>query len=112
MKKAAIQFPDFMKLDIRVGEILSASVVEGSRNLLEFEVDLGEEYGKVIILTGLSHYYKPDKFIGNKYAFLANLEPKKMLNKYSYGMMLVVDDEKKPVPLKINKKLRNGLVIR
>ena len=112
MKKPIIAFPEFDKLDIRVGEVKESSMVEGSKNLIKLQVDLGEDYGVVTILSGLAKWYSPEQIQGNKYAFLANLEPKQMVGLSSNGMVLVVDDETKPILLQVDNTLKNGLIIR
>ena len=38
MKKDIITFPDFDKLDLRIGEVKEASLVEGSKNLIWFGI--------------------------------------------------------------------------
>lgn len=119
MKKDIISFPDFAKLDFRVGEVLEASLLEGSKKLIILKVDLGEDYGTVEILSGLAPIYIPSDLQGNKYIVLANLEPKQMMGRNSNGMILVADlpagrqvtsDKLELIPL--DKKLKNGTVIR
>lgn len=112
MKKPIVSFLDFQRLDLRVGEVKEANFVEGSRNLIAMKVDLGEDYGVMEILAGAGEYYKAEELVGKKYIFVANLEPKKMLGKYSNGMLLAADDEGKPILIEIDKNLKNGLVIR
>src|SRR5574340_593357 len=103
MKKSTLSFLDFQKLDIRVGEIKEAAPLEGSRNILQLKVDLGEDYGVVEILAGIAGYYQPEQLIGNKYAVLANLEPKKILDHYSNGMMLAADEGEKCILVSLDK---------
>ena len=112
MKKDIITFSDFNKLDLRVGEVKEAMKVEGSKNLITMSVDLGEDYGTVEILSGLAKFYTPEDLTGNKYIFLANLEPKKLMGKNSNGMVLVADDPEKFELIPLDKKLKNGTVIR
>lgn len=112
MKKAVIQYSDFQKLDIRAGEIKEASRLEGSRNLLQLKVDLGEDYGIVEILSGIANEYKPENLVGKKFPFLANLEPKKMLGKYSNGMIFAVDVKDKAILFPLKKKVPVGSVVR
>lgn len=112
MKKDVIAFPDFAKLDFRVGEVKEASFLEGSKKLIVMKIDLGEDYGIVEILSGLAEFYTPTDLIGNKYIVLANLEPKKLMRKDSNGMILVADDPEKFALIPIDKKLKNGTVIR
>ena len=54
MKKRHDCFTDFNKLDLRVGEVKEASLLEGSKKLILLKVDLGEDYGIVEILSGLA----------------------------------------------------------
>ncbi len=112
MKKDIIAFSDFEKLDLRVGEIMEATLLEGSKNLIIMKVDLGDDYGMVEILSGLAKFYQPEDLIGNKYIFLANLEPKKLMGKDSNGMILVADDPEKFELIPLDKNLKNGIVIR
>ena len=93
MKKDLIQYPDFVKLDIRVGEVKNAALVEGSSKLIELTVDLGSEYGTVTIFTGMQKWYTPEHFAGKKFLFVANLEPKKMMGRESQGMIDVIGDD-------------------
>jgi methionyl-tRNA synthetase len=45
-----------------------------------------------IIFTGVREFgYSPEDFLGNKYLFVVNLEPKRMMNEESQGMILAVD---------------------
>jgi len=112
VKKAIINFVDFEKLDLRVGEVKEASMIEGSKNIIKMMVDLGEDYGTVEILSGLAKYYTPEDLIGNKYIFLANLESKKIMGKDSNGMIMVADDPEKFALFPLDKNLKNGTVIR
>lgn len=111
MKKQLISFSDFQKLDLRVGEVKKAEIVEGSKNLIAMQVDLGEEYGVVEIMAGIGSFYQPEDVTGKKFAFVANLEPKKMMSRLSNGMTLMADIEGKPIIVPLNDDLPNGAVI-
>jgi len=112
MKKDIITFPDFNKLDLRVGEVKKASFLEGSKKLIIMQIDLGEDYGTVKILSGLAEFYTPEDLIGNKYIVLVNLKSKKIMGKDSNGMILVADDPEKFALIPLDKNLKNGTVIR
>lgn len=112
MKKDLVNFFDFIKLDLRVGEIKEAILAEGSDKIIQMKVDFGEDYGVVEILSGIAKYYKPEELIGNKYPFVANLEPKKIMGKNSNGMILVADAPERFFLIPLDKKLKNGTVIR
>lgn len=112
MKKQIINFSEFDKIDIRVGEIIEASILENSKNMIEMKVDLGDDYGIVTILSGIAKYYQPKDLKGNKYPFIANLESKKIMGKDSQGMLLVADAPERFYLIPLDKSLKNGTVIR
>lgn len=84
--KDEITIEDFMKVELRVGEILSATRVPKSDKLLIFKVDLGEAEPRQV-LAGLAEYYEPEKLIGRKVVVVANLKPRKLRGLESQGMV-------------------------
>lgn len=110
--KAAIQYPDFEKLDIRAGTIVEATAPEWSKKLLRFVVDFGEELGKRTIFSGIRQWYQPEEFIGKQFMFLVNLEPKKMGEEESQGMMLMADAEERPTVQPLQHAVANGTQVR
>lgn len=111
MKKPNCTYADFQKLDLRIGEIKDAARVEGSKNLLALQVDFGQDYGTVEILSGIANFYTPEKLIGNKYLFVANLEPRKLMGRLSNGMVLATDTPDKYSLVKLPKKTKNGTAL-
>ncbi len=111
MKKTNATFQDFMKLDIRVGEVKEAKKIEKSNKLLELLVDLGEDYGVVTILTGMAKFHPLESFIGKKFLFIANLEPRPMAGSVSNGMIMSIDDSGAPVLFEIKNEIKNGLTV-
>lgn len=109
--KPTIEYPDFDKLDIRVGKIIAATEPEWSRKLLEYTVDFGEKIGERKILSGVKEWYKPEDFVGKKYLFLVNLAEKKMGEGVSQGMMLMADDGR-PVALPVLADVSPGTIVR
>jgi methionyl-tRNA synthetase len=81
-----ITIDDFIKVELRVGEIKVAERVQNADKLLRFEVDLGEEQPRQI-LAGLAEWYEPEKLIGRKVVVVANLKPRKMRGLESQGMI-------------------------
>ena len=81
-----ISIDDFIKVDLRVGEIKVAERVPNADKLLRFEVDLGEEKPRQI-LAGLAEYYDPEPLVGRKVVVVANLKPRKMRGLESQGMI-------------------------
>ncbi|MEO6263732.1 MAG: methionine--tRNA ligase [Luteimonas sp.] len=83
-----IGIDDFARLDLRIGTVLACGFVEGSDKLLRFELDAGE-LGKRQIFSGIrASYGEPDKLVGRKVVFIANLAPRKMRFGVSEGMIL------------------------
>jgi methionyl-tRNA synthetase len=81
-----ISIDDFIKVELRVGEIKVAEKVPDADKLLRFEIDLGEEKPRQI-LAGLAQWYDPEKLIGRKVVVVANLKPRKMRGLESQGMI-------------------------
>lgn len=90
-------FKEFLQLDMRVGKVLDAEHVAGSKNLIKMTVDFGFEKRQSV--AGLLQYYKPEDLVGKKYAFLLNLERKKFMGIESQCMVLAAEDEKDSVIL-------------
>jgi len=85
---ATISIDDFAKLDLRVATVLQCGFVDGSDKLLRFELDAGE-LGKRQIFSGIrAAYQEPEKLVGRKVVFIANLAPRKMRFGVSEGMIL------------------------
>ena len=92
-----ITFDDFTKLDIRIGEVEEAEPVAESRNLLKLIVDFGSE--KLQCVAGLLKYYEPEELVGKKFAFLTNLQRRKLMGIESQCMILAAEDDEGTVAL-------------
>ena len=80
---------DFHKVEMRVGEILSAEPVEGSEKLLRLQVSFGSEERQVV--SGIrKHVGEPANLIGKRYAFATNLAPRSLMGLESQAMLLAV----------------------
>lgn len=84
--KPLIDFPTFEKLDIRIGKVLECKKVKKSKKLLQFLIDDG--MGTRTILSGIAAYYQPEDLLDKDICFIANFEPRKMMNIESNGMIL------------------------
>ena len=81
-----ITIDDFVKVDLRVAQILVAERIPKADKLLRLEVDLG--YEKRQILAGIAQFYTPEQLVGRKIVIVANLAPRKMRGLESNGMLL------------------------
>jgi methionyl-tRNA synthetase len=104
-----IDITDFTKVDLRVGEVLTAERIPKADKLLLLAVDVGEEKPRQI-LAGIAQYYDPEQLIGRKIAVVANLKPRKLRGYESQGMLLAasVGDEGKPVIATFTEDVPNG----
>jgi methionyl-tRNA synthetase len=83
-----ISIDDFAKIDLRVGVVREADLVEGADKLIMLKVDIGEERWRQVFAGIRSAYPQPEKLIGKKVIVVANLKPRKMKFGISEGMIL------------------------
>jgi len=108
---AEISFQEFQKLDLRVGEVMKAEQIVGSKNLIRMIVNFGSEKRQSV--AGLLQYYKPEELVGKKFAFILNLERRKFMGVESQCMVLAAEDEKgNVILLKPEKDIEVGSRIR
>lgn len=102
-----ISFEEFQKLELRIGKILEASQIPGSRNLIRMLVDFKTEKRQAV--AGLLQYYKPDELVGKKCAFILNLQKRKMMGIESQCMIFAAENsEGKVVVLQPEKDVEEG----
>ena len=110
-KSNGISIEDFKKVELVVGQILSAEKVPDTDKLLKLSVNLGEESPRVIV-SGISTYF-PDHsiLVGKKCMFVANLEPRIIRGIESNGMICAVstDDGSKFSLLEPNDEIPVGV---
>src|SRR5579864_7391624 len=87
-----ITIDDFAKVDLRVGEVKSASAVKGADKLLHLQVDIGEPQPRSIV-AGIALAYKPEALVGRKVVIVANLAPRKLRGLESQGMIVAASLE-------------------
>jgi methionyl-tRNA synthetase len=85
-----IAIDDFVKIDLRVAQIIVAERIPKADKLLRLEVDLGPDFSprKRQILSGIAEWYTPEELIGRRIVVIANLAPRKMRGLESHGMLL------------------------
>lgn len=110
--KDSIGYPDFEKLDIRAGKVVGASAPEWSEKLIRYEIDFGEELGKRVLFSGIRKWYQPEDLVGKMLPVIVNMEPKKMGDEVSQGMVIMADSEEGPKLLFLDESIVQGTVIR
>lgn len=81
-----ITIDDFMKVELRVAEVIHAEPVKKADKLLKLQLNLG--YEKRQVVSGIAKYYKPEDLIGKKVICVTNLKPVKLRGELSEGMIL------------------------
>ena len=88
-----ISYDDFVKLEIKVGTITAAEIVENSDKLLKLTVDVAEESPRQIV-SGIREFFpEPEVLVGRQCPFLVNLEPRMIRGLESQGMILAAGTE-------------------
>ena len=88
--KPMIEFPDFEKIDLRIGTIQAAEKVEKADKLLKLSVDMGTEVRTIV--SGIAQHFEPAAIVGKQVVVVANLAPRKMRGIESNGMILLASD--------------------
>jgi methionyl-tRNA synthetase len=103
-----IAIDDFVKIDLRVAQIVVAERIPKADKLLRLEVDLG--YEKRQILSGIAEWYAPEDLIGRRIVVIANLAPRKMRGLESHGMLLAASqgENGKPVLATFGEEIALG----
>ena len=87
--KPLIEYDDFAKMELRVGEVIACEEVPNSKKLLKETVKIGNEVRT--ILSGIKKWYKPEDMVGKKVMVICNLAPRKIAGYESQGMLLCAE---------------------
>ena len=102
-------FDDFMKLDIRVGTIVSAKIFEKARKpAYQLEVDFGEELGVKKSSAQITDHYKPEDLIGKQVLAVVNFPPRQIADFMSEILVLGTYSEGGVVLITPDRPVRNG----
>jgi len=105
-----IGIDEFAKVDLRVGEIKQAELVEKSKKLLKLKVDIGTEERQVV--AGIAEHYKPEELIGKKILLVANLKPAKLMGIESQGMVLAAGGDGRLVLIGFDGEVKSGTKVK
>ena len=102
-----ITYDDFMKVHLRVAEVIEAERVNKSEKLLKLKVKIENDERQVI--AGIAKSYTPETIIGKKVVIVANLKPAKLMGLESKGMILAVETEDGELQvLNVSEKIKTG----
>ncbi|MED3624612.1 methionine--tRNA ligase [Neobacillus thermocopriae] len=105
-----ISIDDFMKIDMRVAEVIEAEPVKKADKLLKLQLDLG--YEKRQVVSGIAQYYKPQELVGRKVICITNLKPVKLRGELSQGMILAGSKDGKLSLATVDQTLPNGAKVK
>ena len=102
-------FDDFMKLDIRVGTIVSAKNFEKARKpAYQLEVDMGQELGIKRSSAQITDHYRPEELVGKQVLAVVNFPPRQIANFFSEILVLGTYSEGGVVLIRPDKPVKNG----
>jgi len=107
-----ISIEDFAKVEMRVGEIISAEPIPKATKLLKLQVDIGTEVRQVC--AGIAEHYQPEQLVGMKVVLVTNLQPRKLRGVESNGMIVAasVGDDGRPVLVTFKEDVPKGARLR
>lgn len=107
-----LDFDTFMKVELRVGKIVSVEDHPNADRLYVVHLDDGSEEGRVIC-AGIKAFYSAEELNGKSVVFVANLQPRPLRGVVSQGMMLAADDGNDTVKLvTIDGDISTGSLVR
>ncbi|MDD4089688.1 MAG: tRNA-binding protein [Tissierellia bacterium] len=102
-------FDDFMKLDIRVGEIIEAKNFEKARKpAYKMIVDFGDEIGTKNSSAQITEIYEADELVGKQVLGVVNFPPRQIADFMSEVLVLGVYTEKGVVLIQPDQKVKKG----
>ncbi len=101
-----IDIAEFARIDLRAAKITAAEKIEGSKNLVKLQVDLGSESRQVV--AGIAQSHEPGDLVGKTVVLVANLKPAKLMGVESNGMVLAGSVEDKAVLLSFESEVEPG----
>lgn len=87
---STIEFDDFMKVAMKVGEVLSCEKHPDADKLLVSQIKVGDETRQIV--SGIAAHYSPEDMVGRKLIVVTNLKPIKLRGVLSEGMILAASD--------------------
>ncbi|RLQ91697.1 methionine--tRNA ligase [Falsibacillus albus] len=105
-----ITIDDFMKVELRVAEVIHAEPVKKTDKLLKIQLDLG--YEKRQVVSGIAKFYTPDQLKGKKVICVTNLKPVKLRGELSEGMILAGEKDGVLSLASVDQALENGAKVK
>jgi tRNA-binding protein len=105
-----LTFEEFSRVQLKIGKVIQSETMPGMKKVFKATIDLGTEQREIAV--GGALHYKPEEFVGRFVVVCTNLQPKKIGNIISRGMLLAADGpEGRPVFLTITEDIPPGTSI-
>lgn len=88
-----ISFDDFAKVELRIGKIISAEILEKSEKLLKLAVDFGEAAPRQVLSGIRKQFQDPAEITDRSFVFVTNLQPRPIMGLESQAMIVAGKDE-------------------
>jgi methionyl-tRNA synthetase len=105
-----ISIEDFARVQMRVGQVMEAERIEGSRKLIRLRVDIGTEVRQVV--AGIAEAYEPASLLNRKVVIVANLKPARLMGVESNGMIVAASADGRPVLATFTEEVPNGALLK
>jgi methionyl-tRNA synthetase len=105
-----ITIEEFGKVQMKVGQVLEAEKVPGSRKLMRLRVDIGTEVRQVV--AGIADAYEAASLLNKKVVIVANLKPARLMGIESDGMIVAATDAGRPVLVTFTEDVPNGALLK
>jgi len=107
----SIEWTDFIKVEMRVGTIISAEVfTEAKKPAYKIVADFGE-HGLRKSSAQITRLYTPEELIGKQIIAVLNFPPKQIANMQSECLILGAVNMDEVTLLSTDKPVKNGLQI-
>ncbi|MHA7777038.1 tRNA-binding protein [Roseibium sp. M-1] len=89
-----ISFDDFLKVDVRVGQVVEAEAFPEARNpAYKMRIDFGPEIGIKKTSAQITRHYTPETLVGKRVMAVVNFPPRQIGPVMSEVLTLGVPDE-------------------
>lgn len=102
-------FDDFLKLDIRAGEIIkSESFPKAKKPAYKLWVDFGEEIGIKQTSAQITDCYQPEQLVGQQVLGIVNFPPRQIADFISEVLVLGLYTDRGVILIAPQQKVNNG----
>ncbi|HJU34978.1 MAG TPA: methionine--tRNA ligase [Nitrososphaera sp.] len=109
-QEQVITFEEFSKVRLKIGKVIQTENMPGMKKVFKATIDLGNQRRDLAV--GGALHYRPEEFVGRYVVVCTNLQPKKIGNMMSNGMLLAADGpDGRPVFLTVTEDVSPGASI-